>query len=318
MLKELLNKQKDSIDLFFNTFDLEKAQEVLQAFMDCKGLVFFTGVGKSGIIAKKIAMTLVSTGTRSLYLSPTNALHGDLGIVSENDVFVLLSKGGESEELVSLVPFLRNKGAKVISWVSNPDSRLAKAADLSLHLPMKGELCPYGLAPTTSPSIQLMVGDLMAVALMQSKNFGLDQYAKNHPAGQIGKRICIKVRDLMLSGDDLPRARIGDLLGDSLMEFSAKRCGCLLVLDDKDELQGIFTDGDLRRALQAQKDRVLEAKLSDLMTAAPKSTTPDTLAWDAAKEMEADQKHPVMVLPVLEEQKVVGLIKMHDIIQSGL
>lgn len=318
MLQELLDKQKESIDLFFNDFDQAVAEQVLQTFLDCKGWIFFTGVGKSGIIAKKIAMTIVSTGTRALYISPVNALHGDLGIVSKDDVFVLISKGGESQELMDLVPSLRNKGAKVISWVSNPKSRLAKAADLFLHIPMKEELCPYGLAPTTSPAIQLLVGDMIAVALMKKKKFSLDQYAENHPAGQIGKRVTMKVRDLMLAGEEVPRAKPGDRLGDKLVELTDKRCGCLVIVDENDKLQGIFTDGDLRRALQSKQDRILETRLDTLMTKVPKSIESSRLAWDAAKEMESDQKRPVMVLPVVEEEKVVGLIKMHDILQSGL
>lgn len=318
MIQDLLEEQRKSMNHFFTHFDREDAQRVFQAFLECKGLIFFSGVGKSGIIAKKIAMTLVSTGTRALYLSPMNALHGDLGIVSENDVFVLISKGGETEELLTLIPSLRNKGARVISWVSNPMSRLAKAAELCLHLPMERELCPYGLAPTTSPTLQLLVGDLMAVALMKTKAFSLDQYAVNHPAGQIGKRVTLKVRDLMLKGTAIPRAHPGDKLCDKLLEFSDKRCGCLLVVDEKEELQGIFTDGDLRRALQTQRDRVLETKLESVMTKKPRSVHPDLLAWDAAKVMEEDQLRPIMILPVIEGDKLVGLIKMHDIIQSGL
>lgn len=318
MLKELLEQQKASMDLFFKEFDLEVAQRVLQVFLDCKGLIFFSGVGKSGIIAKKVAMTLVSTGTRALYLSPMNALHGDLGIVSEKDVFVLISKGGETEELLNLIPSLRNKSASIVSWVSNPNSQLAKASDISLVLPMEKELCPYGLAPTTSPSLQLLVGDLLAVALMKTKAFSLDQYAVNHPAGQIGKRVTLRVRDLMLKGPSIPLARPNDLLCEKLVELSDKRCGCLVVVDEEDQVQGIFTDGDLRRTLQSQRDHALNAKLGDVMTKHPRAVHPDLLAWDAAKVMEEDQKHPVMIMPVIERDKLVGLIKMHDIIQSGL
>lgn len=319
MLKDLFQKERESLDQFFDRLDfpaLEKAVEMLRA---CTGVVFFTGVGKSGLIAKKIAMTMTSTGTRALYISPTDALHGDIGIVTNQDVFVLLSKSGESDELLNLVPALRNKGAKLLSVVSNPRSRLAQLADLSVTLHIEKELCPFDMAPTVSTTAQMIFGDVLAIALMQMKSFSQDQFAQNHPAGRIGKRITMKVQDLMIHGTSLPVCKPTDKLVEILVELSNKRCGCILITDGQHQMQGIFTDGDLRRALQNKGADVLHTPMKDLMTVSAKYVEPQKLAWEAMQIMEADQKRAITVLPVLEEgKKVVGLIKLHDILQSGL
>lgn len=319
MLKELFDLKRQYINHFFEAMDLEEAEKFLQALRDCQGTMVFTGVGKSGLVAKKIAVTMTSTGSRALYLSPTNALHGDLGILCEKDVFVLLSKSGESDELLNLVPFLRNKGVKLLAIVSNGKSRLAKACDFSVTLPLEKELCPYNLAPTTSTSIQLIFGDIMAIALMRHQKFSLDQYAMNHPAGSIGKRMIVKVKDLMLRDALVPLCRPADKLVDTLVELSNKRCGCVLIVNDEMIMQGIFTDGDLRRSLQNMGPHVLEKTMGELMTRAPRFIEPERLAWDAMQLMEADQRNAITCLPVIDDKrKVMGLIKLHDIVQSGL
>lgn len=318
-LRTLFSEKKQYLDYFFDHLNYEAVEQVFAAINGCKGTVLFTGVGKSGIIAKKIATTMVSTGTRSLYVSPLNALHGDLGVVAPGDVCVILSKSGESDELLNLIPFLRNKGARPIAIVSNLESRLAKAAELAVELPLERELCPFGLAPTTSATLQLIFGDVLAVALMHERGFSLDDYALNHPAGSIGKRITLKVSDLMLTGDALPMCGPKDTLGSRLQELSDKRCGCLVVLDEHSKLLGIFTDGDLRRALQSRGSDLVDAKIEDLMTTGCRSIAEKALAWDAMKLMEADQSRPIMVLPTVDgDERVVGLIKLHDILQSGL
>lgn len=314
-----MEEEKKHLDFFFTHLDLNESEEILKILADCKGVLFFTGVGKSGIIAEKIAMTMTSTGTRSLYISPTNALHGDIGIVSDKDIFIILSKSGESDELFSLIPFLRNRGVKLIAIVSNPQSRLAKACDHLLNLPLMRELCPFDLAPTTSTVIQMIFGDILAVALMKLKNFSLAQYAENHPAGRIGKRITMKVKDLMITQTGIPLCKGEDKLGDTLVELSNKRCGCVLIVDEMQTLKGIFTDGDLRRALEKHGAKTLDLNMHDLMSRTTRWISPDNLAWEAMQKMEADQKNAISVLPVLgEEKKVVGIIKLHDIIQSGI
>ncbi len=319
MLKELLAEEKKSLDHFFDLIDLDEAEKLVSLLLECKGVVVFTGVGKSGFVAKKIAVTMASTGSKALYLSPTNALHGDIGMVHKGDIFVVLSKSGESDELLGLIPAIRNKGVKLIAIVSNAESRLAKAADLVMLLPLRKELCPFDLVPTTSTTIQMIFGDLLAISIMSRKEFSLDQYALNHPAGRIGKRITMRVRDIMLTDPHIPFCDPSAKLGDILVELSNKKCGCVVVANEARKLQGIFTDGDLRRALQNHGSQALEKSIEQLMTPSARFVSPDILAWDAMRLMEEDQKRPVSVLPVLsEDSTIVGLIKMHDIVQSGL
>jgi len=319
MLQEILLNSKSYIDFFFEHLDLSKADKILKVFQECQGTIFFTGVGKSGYIAKKVAVTFTSTGTKALFISPTDALHGDIGIVNPGDIFVIYSKSGESEEALNLIPYLRNKGILIIGIASNPKSRLSKASDFFIELPLKKELCPFDIVPTTSTTIQLIFGDALAVALMKSKNFTKDEYALNHPAGAIGKKIVMKVKDLMLKGTDIPLCFPQDKLKDILVELSDKKCGCVLVVDHQQVLKGIFTDGDLRRALQVKGADLFETPISQIMSKEPKWITSDVLAFEAVRAMEADQKRPITVLAVLDEgHRVLGLIKMHDIVQSGI
>jgi len=318
MVKELLEMQRKHVDHYFDSLDLAQAELFLQKCLKATGLLVFTGVGKSGIIAEKIAATLISTGTKALYLPPTNFLHGDIGILSQGDVFIAMSRSGETEELINLVPFVRKRGASLLAIVSNERSRLAKLSDLSIHLPMERELCPFDLAPTTSTEVQLLFGDLLAIALMQRKGFALDAYAENHPLGAIGKKVATRVDDLMHTGDEIPLAHPDSKLVDMLFELTQKKCGALLVSDEESRFLGIFTDGDLRRALQSRGPSVLESKIGDLMTSGARSVEKGTLAWDALKLMQRDPKKFVMVLPVLDQGKVAGILHMHSIIQAGI
>lgn len=319
MLKELLENEREILNHFFDHIDLSTAERLFEILKECKGLIIVTGVGKSGLIAEKIAQTMTSTGSRAFFLSPTNAMHGDIGIVSKDDVFLMISKSGESEELLQMVPFLRNRGVMPIAIVNNANSRLAKACEFSVILPMEKELCPFDLVPTTSAVTQLIFGDVLAVALMSHKNFSLVEYAMNHPAGKIGRRLTLRVRDLMLKGNDVPLCKPTDKLVDTLVELSNKRCGCVMIVDTETKLLGIFTDGDLRRALQKLGSKILEATMLEVMTKTARFVQSSEMASEALALMEADQKRPITVLPVIDEaQKVVGLIKMHDIVQSGL
>lgn len=318
MLKDLFEEQHKYLDYFYERLDPESAQKFFQACLDCQGLIVLTGVGKSGLIAEKIAMTLISTGTRALYLPPTNFLHGDLGILTEQDILILISKSGETEELLNLVPFVKKRGAKLLAIVSNPASRLAKESTLNVCLPVEKELCPFDLAPTTSTAVQLIFGDVLAVALMKAKEFSIDAYALNHPSGTIGKKVTLTVQDLMWQGDKIPLCRPEDRLLDKLVELSNKKCGCLLIADKEQKLLGIFTDGDLRRSLQRQGASILEQKLEELMSPCAIWVSKDLLAWEAMKRMQKDPKRFVMISPVLEQEKVVGIIRMHDIVQAGL
>ena len=319
MLKDILNKQFECTQHYFNSLNIPDAEKFVELLLNCEGMIFFSGVGKSGLVAKKIAFTMVSTGNRDFYLSTTDAVHGDLGMLSSKDVFVVLSKSGESDELIHLLPAIRNKGATILGIICNPSSRLAAGCDYSINLPCDRELCPFDMAPTTSTTAQLMFGDLLTIALMVRKKFGLNEYALNHPSGRIGKRITLKVKNLMLTGSHIPICGPEEDLMSVLEELSDKRCGCVLIVDEHKHLLGIFMDGDLRRALQKYGKEILNAPIKNLMTLNPMWVGSDTFAWDALKLMEANPNHRITVLPVLGEgDEVVGLLHLHDIIQSGL
>lgn len=316
MLKRLFEDQRDHLSHFFDKIDLTQAQKILDKLQNCKGAVILSGVGKSGHIAEKISATFLSTGTRSFFLNPLNALHGDIGMVGPEDLFLAFSKSGNSQEIVNLLPHIQRKGAFSIVIVSKPDSRLAALSDLSMILPLEKELCPHDLVPTTSTAVQLIFGDCLAIALMQSRQFSVKDFAENHPGGALGRKITFKVADLMLKGETIPKCSPQDLLIDVLHELSKKRCGCLLVADEEDVLKGIFTDGDLRRSIEKIGPKALEMPLKELMTVSPKSVDSDQLALDAVKKMEEDLAHPITVLPVLEKGKLVGILRMHDILQK--
>lgn len=319
MLKELLSNGKLYIDHFFQHLDLSATEKILDALEDCKGTLFFSGIGKSEAMAKKIAVTMASTGTKALFMGPTNALHGDIGILSQHDLFIMLSKGGETEELLNLIPFIHHKGAKTIAIVSDGSSRLARLCNMNITLPLARELCPFNLVPTTSTQIQMIFGDLLTIALMKRKNFSRDQYAENHPSGKIGRRIKLKVQDLMLTGNQLPLCSPDCPTLDTLVELSKKRCGCLLIINEANVLQGIFTDGDLGRILSTQGPEALQKPISKMMTLNPKFISQEKLAWEALQLMEANPSSPITVLPVIDAQHiVVGLIKLHDILQAGI
>lgn len=319
MLKELMKNGQQYIDHFFQHLDLDATEKLLEELENCKGTVFFSGIGKSEVMAKKIAVTMTSTGTKSLFMAPTNALHGDIGMLAAGDLFIMLSRGGETEELLNLVPYVRNKGAKTVAIVSDPGSRLSRMCDMSISLPLAKELCPFNLVPTTSTQIQMIFGDLLTIALMRRKNFTLEEYADNHPSGKIGRRITTKVEDLMLRDEAVPTCGPDDLLLNALVEQSRKRCGCVMVVDRENHLLGIFTDGDLGRALNESGSEALKNPMSKMMNTHPRSISKDKLAWEAVQEMEADPVLPITVMAVTDpNHKLLGLIKMHDILQAGI
>jgi arabinose-5-phosphate isomerase len=283
-----------------------------------KGSLFCTGIGKSGVIAQKIAMTLSSCGLKAFYLSAQDALHGDIGVVTEGDIVIMLSKSGETQELLDLCPALRNKQSITIAVVTNSSCRLAKTCSITFELPELRELCPFDIAPTTSTISQLVFGDLLAMTLMRLKKVALNEFIQNHPAGRIGRRQLLKVKDVMVPLEKMPLCPPSQTLCEILVELSNKQCGCMCVLGPQGELLGIFTDGDLRRALQKFGPIAMSQPMHALMTLKPKTISSEELAYEAMRNMEEDQKHPVTVLPVVEGGVCVGLLRMHDILQSGL
>ncbi|MDN3508186.1 MAG: KpsF/GutQ family sugar-phosphate isomerase [Simkaniaceae bacterium] len=318
MLAELFEKQKGYLNDFFEKVDIDVAESITKDLQECCGSLIFTGVGKSGHIAEKIATTFSSTGTKAHFLSTQNALHGDIGIVHPEDIVIFLSKSGETEELLKLLPFVHLRGAKTQAWVCKNGSSLGGKARKEIVLPIQEELCPFKLAPTTSAAVQLIFGDIMAVSVMQERGFTLDDYFLNHPLGQIGKRIEMKVSDLMLKEDRLPTCRKSDLLSDVLYELTSKRCGCVLIVDEKEKIEGIFTDGDLRRALQEEGQSVMQKTMETLMNPTFISANETDRIELAKQKMQENPERRVMMLPITAEDRLVGLLHMHDIVQTGI
>ena len=319
MLQELLEQQRLQTNFFFESFKILELEKLIDHLAAATGVIFLTGVGKSGMIAKKVAVTMSSTGTKAFYMSPIDALHGDVGAVKAEDVVIIFSKSGESDELIELVPAIRAKGATVISILCTAGSRLQQMSDLSLLIPFQKELCPFDLAPTTSTTCQLMLGDLLTVALMKYKAFSLGEYMLNHPSGRIGRRLILKVSDIMLTGEKIPLCLQHDLIYDVLLELTDKRCGAVLVVDNDKKLLGIFTDGDLRRGLQTHQASLLKMSVAELMTKNVKCVPAELLAFEALKIMESSDSKRLSCLAVTDQQaKVVGLIHIHDIIQKGI
>jgi arabinose-5-phosphate isomerase len=278
--------------------------------------VVVSGVGKSGLIAKKIAATFSSIGVSSSFLDPVDALHGDIGMVQEGDVAILLSKSGSTEEISRLVPYLKMRKTLIIGLVGNLQSYIGRSSDVVLDASVRREACPFNLAPTSSTTVALAIGDALAIALMKVREISIDDFSRLHPLGQIGKNISLKVSDVMQSGDALPIISIDARFKDALMEISNKRLGCVCVLDENMELKGLITDGDVRRVLQKDID-FSEVVLSDIMTINPITILPDAYLNEALSIME-NRESQISVLPVTEGRQCVGIIRIHDIIRSGI
>lgn len=263
-LLNLFKSQQKYLNFFFQNLDLSQTLAFTQTLLNAQGTIFLTGVGKSGFVAQKISQTLVSLGIRSGFLSPVDALHGDIGILSSTDLLIFFSKSGNTEELLRLVPCAKAKGAFLISVTSSESNLLVNVCDLNVHLPLERELCPFDLAPVTSTAIQMVFGDTVAIALMGAKNLSREEYAANHPAGRIGKSLIFKVKDVMKKQNELPVCKEGDLIMDQLVELTSKGCGCLLVIDDDYHLIGTFTDGDLRRTLKASGEGIFRLTVGEM------------------------------------------------------
>ena len=312
MLAEIFTRERQFLNYFFDQVDPHRAEKVLMKFLSCKGMLVFTGVGKSGVIAEKLAKTMISTGTKAMYLPPMGAFHGELGALGSDDLVIFLSKSGMSNEVLDLALLLKKRGVQTMAWVSSKESRLKDIVDFSMELPLQGEICPFDLAPTTSTAVQLIFGDVLAVGLMQAKKFSLNEYALNHPGGAIGKKISEKVEDLMVCDQELPLCNKDLSIEEAIVELSKKRLGCLVVVNKEQELEGIFTDGDLRRALEKYGKEIFSESLESLMTREPLTITKERLTSFALTLMEGERK--VMVLPVVEGRRVIGLLHIHHIV----
>lgn len=295
--------------------DFEKAVKLL---LECRGKVIVCGIGKSGIVARKIAATLSSTGTPAVYLHPVEALHGDMGMVTKNDVLLAVSKSGGNEETTKLLPYLEAIGVKTICITASPDSTLAAASDMVLQTGVEREACPMDVVPTTSTTAAMVLGDALAVAAFRSRNFGKEDFARLHPSGALGKRLLLTVGELMHRGEEVPLVERNTTLREALFEIINKRLGCTGITDDEGRLAGIITDGDLKRIL-VKNPGALETKVSDVMTVVPRTTNAKVLAAEALERMEMGGGGPVTQLFVVDEgRKPVGVIHIHDIIRAGL
>ena len=313
---DLLKLESSAIIRAAERLEREQIERAVSLISCCENKVIVTGVGKSGVIAQKIAQTMTSTGTVAIFVHPSDALHGSLGILSAGDVVIALSNSGETDEILTILPAIARRGLSLIAIVGNIDSTLAHKADVVLDASVDKEACPLNLAPTTSTTVALAVGDALAMTVMEAKGLTPEDFAANHPAGRLGKRLTLRVSDLMHESPNVsPNAGWLDVV-TAISHFAL---GAVNVVDSEGSLTGIITDGDLRRTIQKTPPVELPGlNARDMMTARPVTARPESLAYEALKQME-DRPSQIAVLPVVDESgKAVGLLRLHDIVKSGL
>jgi arabinose-5-phosphate isomerase len=292
--------------------DFVRACEMILA---SKGRVVVVGMGKSGHVGNKIAATLASTGTTAFFVHPAEASHGDMGMITKDDIILALSNSGTTNEIVTLLPLIKRLGIQMISITGNPESTLAKAAEVNLNVHVTHEACPLNLAPTSSTTAALVMGDALAVALLEARGFTAEDFAFSHPGGALGRRLLLKVENVMHSGDELPHVQRGTLLKNALMEMTLKRLGMTVILEPDGRLAGVFTDGDLRRTLDRNLN-IQIATIDEVMTPRGKTVRPDMLAAEALKIME---DHKILALVVVDgDDRPIGALNMHDLLRAGV
>ena len=311
--RQVLQIEADGILKLIDRLD-HRFDRMVAAIMEATGRVIVSGIGKSGIIGRKISATLNSTGTRSLFLHPVEAMHGDLGMVCPDDIFLAMSYSGETGELNILMPSIRNVGCTVVAMTGNPSSSLAKHADIVIDVGVEKEACPLGLAPTASTTALLAMGDALAVVLLNKKQFKTSDFKRFHPGGALGQRLSSQVKDIMFSGEAVPTAPTSFSMQEAIEEMDRHGLGALIIVDQDQKLAGIITDGDLRRLI-ARKKPVFEQSLTATMTPAPLHTFAQTPAYDALNIME---RHEITVLPIVDnDRRVLGILHLHDILGKG-
>ncbi|TKC89619.1 KpsF/GutQ family sugar-phosphate isomerase [Trinickia terrae] len=309
LARDVLDIEADAVRGLRNQLD-DGFVSAVDFLLSCRGRVVVSGIGKSGHIARKLAATLASTGTPAFFVHPAEASHGDLGMVTADDVFIAMSNSGESEELVSILPLLKRLGSKLIAITGRPESSLAKLADVHLNAGVAKEACSLNLAPTASTTAALALGDALAVAVLDARGFGADDFARSHPGGALGRRLLTYVRDVMRTGDQLPKVLTSATVRDALFQLTAKRMGMTAIVDEHDRVEGIFTDGDLRRVLERTGD-FRELPIADVMTHAPRTIGADHLAVEAVELMERHRINQMLVVD--EAGKLIGALNMHDL-----
>jgi arabinose-5-phosphate isomerase len=315
-VKKAIDIEIESLQNFRQKLD-PKFEDAIQLIMEMKGKVIITGVGKSGDIAKKLSSTMTSTGTEAIFLHPTDATHGDAGLIKKEDIILAIGKSGESDELIALIPTIKRIGAKLIALTANPTSKLAQSSDIVIITPVLKEACPLDLAPTSSTTIALVAGDAIAMALMELKEFKEDNFALYHPAGRLGKRLSLNIEDVMRHGNDCPTVRQDTNLSEILNEITKKSVGATCVIDSEQNLKGIITDYDLRKQLSLGK-LSNDLRAEEIMNQNAIKFSIGMKAYDVLLEME-DRKRPISVAPIINsELKLVGIVSLHDLIQKGL
>ncbi|WGS41478.1 KpsF/GutQ family sugar-phosphate isomerase [Burkholderia sp. JSH-S8] len=309
LARDVLDIEADAVRALRDQLDGGFAQAVA-LLLGCRGRVVVSGIGKSGHIARKIAATLASTGTPAFFVHPAEASHGDLGMVTEDDVFVGISYSGESEELVAILPLVKRIGAKLIAITGRAESSLGTLADVNLNAAVSKEACPLNLAPTASTTAALALGDALAVAVLDARGFGSEDFARSHPGGALGRRLLTYVRDVMRTGDEVPLVGLDATLSDALFQITAKRMGMTAVVGADGKVAGIFTDGDLRRVLERDGD-FRKLPIADVMTRQPRTIGPDHLAVEAVELMERHRINQMLVVDAAGA--LIGALNMHDL-----
>ena len=281
----------------------------------CEGRVVVTGMGKSGHVGRKIAATLASAGTPSFFLHPGEASHGDLGMITANDAVLAISNSGDTTEILTILPLIKRLGVPLIALTGNPDSRIAREADINIDVSVEQEACPLGLAPTASTTAALAMGDALAIALLEARGFSAEDFARSHPGGRLGRRLLLHISDVMHTGDGVPAVAASVKLSDALMEMTRARLGMTAIVDEDRKVLGIFTDGDLRRTLDKRVD-VHKASIDEVMTRGCITVRANLLAAEAVNIM---QKHAIFALLVVDEnERLVGALNMHDLLRAGV
>ncbi len=310
-----LRIEQQAIDVLATQID-DRFNRACEVLLQCKGRVVITGMGKSGHIGRKMAATFASTGTPSFFMHPGEAGHGDLGMLVRGDVLIAISNSGKSDEIMMLMPLIKHLGVPMITISRTDKGPMPQNADIALTLGESDEACPLGLAPTSSTTATLVLGDALAVALLEARGFTADDFARSHPAGALGKRLLLHVKHLMHTGDELPKVSPETPMNQVLYEISNKRLGLTTIVDEQDHLLGIFTDGDLRRLIDKQQGFDVNLPVSDVMTKKPSTISQEARAVEALQQL--NQKKISQFVVVDDQNKVIGVISMHDLIQAGV
>jgi arabinose-5-phosphate isomerase len=314
--KKVLEIEMNSIGGLIKKLDINFVKAV-ELIFNCKDRIIVTGIGKSGLVGRKIASTLASTGTPSLFLDPIEGMHGDLGMIMKGDIVLIISNSGKAEEIIKIIPTLKKMGIKIILFTGRPTSTLANFSDIVIDVKVEREACPFNLAPTASSTTTLAVGDALAVVLLKKRGFRPEDFAFLHPGGYLGKKLLLKVDDVMHSGNDNPVIFEEKSMRDAVIEITSKQLGAVSIINNKGILVGIITDGDLRRAIE-KYDKLLEKKAKEIMTKNPIVIESGKLAAEAVHIME-DRPSQIMVLPVVDKnRRPIGMLRIHDLVKKGM